>query len=656
MQSLFLARHPLSVALTAALLLTACGGGDDAAAPADTALTIPEAPKGLGTVDTAPVADEATVLPYVDYSATNQRGDARYVTKETNAGVRLVAGFLDVWQPSTLLVDAGAAAAARDGFPAVVASTWTGIPGDSTDGKVLNTAVHEANIAYVVQATTNRTAAQTLAAYLDDRRGKAYSIADGMGPLTAAWRTASQQTTTITEMAADATTVKYDDLGNENGVGGTANTQNFGTAIDLLNNIGENGSTEPAKRFYKYARPWRWSASVKVVPQLEPAKSTTPGTDGGFVSGHSAEGVRKGLAMAYVVPERFQEMLTRSLVLGENRILAGMHSPLDVVGGRIQGLAVAAASLSTGANKDRRAAAREQARTTLMTAVGAADTAALYAFAHSTTTTEDPFADHAANKATHRRLMTFGLPVIGATGKPATVPKAAEVLLETRLPYLTADQRRVVLKTTALPSGYPVMDDAEGWGRLNLFDAADGYGRFDGDVTVTMDAALGGFNAQDGWHNDIAGAGKLTKLGSGALRLTGANVYTGGTRLSDGTLQAASATALGNGDVYVDGGRLVSEASAALNVTGAYTQLAGSTLELVLGSNGAGRLDVSGTATLAGGTLVVSFKAGEAPAVGATVQVITGGRLAGKFTTVTATGFKVTPVYTATGLQLHIDG
>jgi hypothetical protein len=27
----------------------------------------------------------------------------------------------------------------------------------------------------------------------------------------------------------------------------------------------------------------------------------------------------------------------------------------------------------------------------------------------------------------------------------------------------------VVLKTTALASGYPVMDDAEGWGRLNLF-------------------------------------------------------------------------------------------------------------------------------------------------------------------------------------------
>ena len=34
-------------------------------------------------------------------------------------------------------------------------------------------------------------------------------------------------------------------------------------------------------------------------------------------------------------------------------------------------------------------------------------------------------------------------------------------------------------------SGYPILDvdDAEGWGRLNLFAAADGYGAFDGDVT-----------------------------------------------------------------------------------------------------------------------------------------------------------------------------
>ena len=90
----------------------------------------------------------------------------------------------------------------------------------------------------------------------------------------------------------------------------------------------------------------------------------------------------------------------------------------------------------------------------------------------------------------------------------AVVPKSAEVLLSKRaLPYLDANQRRVVLKSTALASGYPVLDDAEGWGRLNLFAAADGYGSFDGDVTVTMDASLGGFNALDAWRNDITGKG-----------------------------------------------------------------------------------------------------------------------------------------------------
>ena len=71
------------------------------------------------------------------------------------------------------------------------------------------------------------------------------------------------------------------------------------------------------------------------------------------------------------------------------------------------------------------------------------------------------------------------------------MPKGAEILLQTRFPYLSADQRRVVLKTTELPSGYPVMDDAEGWGRLNLFAAADGYGAFNGNVIVSMDASQG---------------------------------------------------------------------------------------------------------------------------------------------------------------------
>jgi hypothetical protein len=95
---------PFAACLVAVATLSACGGSDDAA------LTIPAAPAGTGTTDSAPVSDEAAVLPYVDYAFTNQRGDARYATLATNAGVRVVSGFLDLWKPSTLLVDAGVTA------------------------------------------------------------------------------------------------------------------------------------------------------------------------------------------------------------------------------------------------------------------------------------------------------------------------------------------------------------------------------------------------------------------------------------------------------------------------------------------------------------------------------------------------------------------
>lgn len=51
-----------------------------------------------------------------------------------------------------------------------------------------------------------------------------------------------------------------------------------------------------------------------------------------------------------------------------------------------------------------------------------------------------------------------------------------------------------------------------------------------------MDASRGGFHAADIWRNAIAGAGKLTKLGTGSLTLAGSNAYTGGTQIQDGTL------------------------------------------------------------------------------------------------------------------------
>lgn len=640
----------------AMFLLSACGGGDDngnASAPATTPLAVPAPPADAGFVDSAPV--RASAVPFVDTAATNQRGDARYATVDTNAGVRVVRGFLDVWEPLTRLVDAGAPAPANGSFPAVVASTWTGLPNDGTaGGSVTNAVAHNANIQYVIDATTRRTAAQAEAAYYDDRRGKNYSVTDGMGPLTAAWRAAALQTTTITSIPADATTVKYDDGGNNTGVAGASNPT-FGDVITMVNKVGDNASTEPAKRFYKYARPYRWSTSVILAPTLVPAISPDPTTDGGFISGHTAEALRNAVVMAYLVPERFQEMLSRGMELGENRILAGMHSPMDVIGGRMLGIASAAANLNAPANAALKLSAYNQAHTALMAATGT--TAATFrAFAQSGNASNDRFADYAANKANFLRRMTFGLPKIASATAEPVVPKGAEVMLETRFPYLSADQRRVVLKTTEIASGYPVMDDAEGWGRLNLFAAGDGYGAFNGNVVVAMDASKGGFHASDAWRNDIGGAGNLTLSGTGTLKLGGANTYSGGTKVAGGVLEAASSKAFGTGDVYLGAGSIVINAPESVAIAGKYTMLANTTLDLRIGPNGQGRMTVAGLTTIVGGTLHIAFADGYKPRAGDTIAVMTGSSIKGQFTTVAVDGYQATPIYSANGVQIRIDG
>jgi autotransporter-associated beta strand protein len=616
-----------AIAAAVLVLLAGCGSSDYTdVAPVTTA---PAAPADPGFVENVPVP---AVAAFVDNAATNQQSQT---TVDVNAGVRALSTFLELWQPVTQTVDV---------------STWSGLPGQGT---VLNQAVHDKNIQYVVDATTQRTAAQATAAYLDDRQNQAYSIVDGMGPLTSAWRAGSKATTTITAVAPDATTVKYDDGGNG---AGDATTAEFGSVVAFINAMRNNGSTEPSKRFFKYPRPWRWSSAVKVVPALEPAKSPTPATDGGFPSGHTNAGMLNSLAMAYAMPERFQEMISRGLELGENRILAGMHSPLDVMGGRMLAHAIFTGNINAAANTALKQKAYADAHAFLEAQTGT-NANTLYAYAHGAPTATDRFADHDANKANYLRRLTFGFAPIKATDKPAVVPKGAEAILETRLPYLDAMQRRAVLRSTALPSGYPLLDDAEGWGRLNLFAAADGYGAFTGSVVVTMDATRGGFWAMDAWRNDISGSGKLTLKGTGRLVLTGKNGWTGGTEIAGGTLEADSTGALGTGDVYVgSAGTLASAAPGRLVIGGNYAQLDKGTLDVTLGANDAGTVAVQGTATIVGGTLHLKFAGGFKPAVGTTYQVLTAGSRKGVFANVAVDGYKSTVVYSNTGVAVRIDG
>lgn len=630
----------LLTALVSSMLLVGCGDNNsNTDGQGDTSaevINIPAIPKGVGMVDIAPVSLHIPAV--VDQWATNQRNDARYATVSTNAGVRVLDGFLQVWKPLTERVDAGVTADARDGFPAITPSMWSGIPNTPYDGSKLNVAALEHNIQYSESRTKLRTADEAVRAYLDDRRGKNYSVTSGMGALTDPWRTLTGQTTTINDVPNDATTVKYDDKGSNNGLTTAQGNQQFGQVVEFISAMGVDSSTEPAKRFYKYARPFRWSAQVMVVPALEPAKSSTPENDGGFPSGHTAEAGRNAIAMAYLVPQRYQELIARGLDLGDSRILAGMHSAFDVIGGRIQSIAADVANLNR-MTAEQRLIAYKQAQDGLMTATQTTSWDEFYILAKKPYDATDRFADLNKMSELVSEWMTYGFQQMSAGGVAAQVPKGAEVLLETRFPYLDANQRRVVLKSTALDSGYPVMDDAEGFGRLDLFRAGAGYGNFNGDVSVNMDASLGGFNKSDTWSNAIDGAGKLTKLGTGELILSGKNRFSGGSVVAGGTLSALNPEALGTGDVYLASGTLKLDSVKPIIIGGKLSVLEGARLSINMHSSSS--LKVNDLLTLQGN---LEIQTAEKLATGS-YTLISSAKLQGKFNQVTLNGQKITVKY-----------
>ncbi|EAW1081487.1 autotransporter outer membrane beta-barrel domain-containing protein, partial [Salmonella enterica] len=67
-----------------------------------------------------------------------------------------------------------------------------------------------------------------------------------------------------------------------------------------------------------------------------------------------------------------------------------------------------------------------------------------------------------------------------------------------------------------------------------------------GDVT---DNAVLELNTGGTFDNAISGSGQVEKSGDDVLTLSGANSYSGGTLISDGTLVANDVNALGTGDV-----------------------------------------------------------------------------------------------------------
>lgn len=718
-----------AVIVALSLQMMACSSDDndknEAIVETPVQITKPLLPEGLGYEQYVTIPNVSDPLPATAYIFRNG-GDGRFF-RDTNPVNYALRGINKIWRGTTeqWQTTAGDYTDEQNGYQAGDGpnpfNAANGKPSDYVEPgtEIIDSEAWKANIQYVIDVTKNRTEDQALLAFLDDIRSKSYSTIDGYGPLTEDFVANSGAKAVFQPILVDDVLInnRYAQANNDSFIdyGGQPDTP-LGDIVELARWFrSAPASTSGPKYVYATPRPWRmmdtgeidfqkvesltcvdgasdtreekeyridlYTTSVSVIPGLYCGRrahsaskeaeglytATTENRrkDNGYPSGHTNAGILGALAYAYALPERFAEQVFRGSQLGENRILAGMHSPVDVIGGRMQALIVATSALYY---KPEVAEAAYQLSGEFFGSKAAQMSMSLYDYAHRSIEQEslrntdgtlnvnvvnnNRYNDHEALKATYLDRMTYGLPQTGTKGLPAIVPENAEILLQSRQPYLTDAQRRAVLASTEIDSGYPLLDDSNGWGRINLFAASDGYGAFDGDVNVYMNASDGRFSARDWWRNDISGAGKLTKDGSGKLILTGNNTYSGGTVINGGILEAQSSSAFGSNDVYITSGEMRVNSNGSVTIGGNLTQNSGA-MTINLDSDES-QINVDGVTYLEQGQLVLQSNNMEIKA-GDTFTLITAkGGLKGQFSDVTLNGYSVALTYTDTSVTATI--
>ena len=535
--------------------------------------------------DSAIAPHEAVYGYYVDAYRNNMDSNK---TPETNPSIGLLSAYNDFWRPG---------------------STWY-------DGEILNESVITYNFRKTYEIALSRTEEEAQNAYTVETGKKERIVLEGLGEYKDQFIELSGIGTNETQWSPKR--------GDKYPMYWTAHIARF-----MKSSISSFSSTSPAKNYFDCPRPYRWNTetmevitagyNASLLPVIEPFGYQPFYDDedsGGFPSGHTNEIHLIGYGLAYAFPWKFQDVLMTMAEAGNYRIVAGVHSCLDVMGGRMNGTALAASVFVEN----------KAANNTILPDAynGAYET--LFKDEIPAVATLADYETYQKNLEQFTYYLTYDFEPIADTTQAMRVPKGAESILETRLPYLDDTQRRYVIYTTGLPSGYPLLDDAEGWGRVNYYKAAAGYGAFVTDVVVNMDASLGAYNASDSWLNDISGDGSLTLQGTGRLALVGKNTFTGGVTIEGGELVMVSDTALGAGNVKVAGGVLSETVDGAAKVAGNFEQTAG-TLKLTVDSAD-DVLTVAGIAKL-GGTLIVEIAEGAEVALG--TAVLSAGAIEGSF-------------------------
>jgi hypothetical protein len=206
-----------------------------------------------------------------------------------------------------------------------------------------------------------------------------------------------------------------------------------------------------------------------------------------FPSGHTTYGYTGSLMLAILVPERYQQMMSRAAEYGNDRILMGAHYAMDVIGGRTLAMYDLAHLLANDPEyvgqsfkgapsiKNFQAAVRV-ARNDMTKALEAGCGNAIDVCAGEDT---GRLSNPAANEALCAATQTYNLPVVypataGAVQDVGKMAPEAGYLLTAAFSSLTLEQADRILTETEGPGG-GFLDDGSAFGvysRLNLYAAA----------------------------------------------------------------------------------------------------------------------------------------------------------------------------------------
>ena len=204
--------------------------------------------------------------------------------------------------------------------------------------------------------------------------------------------------------------------------------------------------------------------------------------------------------------------------------------------------------------------------------------------------------------------------VIGGTSTATAHVSATAAQIRSRYDWMTNEQIRDTLFTTAIDAGAPGIDEVYGVGIMNADKAVNGYGKFNQQTALNVQGRKQTYY----FDNNISGLGGLTKNGHATLVLNGQNTYSGANIINDGklvlnnsnhasTLVNAGGT-LATGDnrnissgSITNNGKVESLSGANLTVNGNFTNGTNGVVDKAIGST----IVVNGRLELQGGTLNV---------------------------------------------------